>query len=679
MLAIHKIESEIVESIGKYLRDVANLEASAICEVQESIKRTFETRDKTKIIEEISKYPGCNGYVEQISLMNFQKLLYEPSETINFDKLIPVVKSYVEEKDSIIFIDKKINYENIKQICRAVIKENNQIYSVEISPLPFVVTSDFEEIGMISAQISETKKQLQLIKQYEDKQGEQRIIFFGEHDDLQMRKKERRFVVPFYFYRFRQKDREYIVLSQEEIEIGDYTLKGMKVTMADDTKVGESLKISTNMSVIFVLKIEPLHTKATEEECWEYTKGKTYEDWAYRIRGNYTHPVEFEKLLFAFLFSGKFQDFPLSIAWVAPPGTGKTRFIEAMQSQIQEDQPVFSGSQSTGLGLVPSYGGATYQEGHILSCRRIAFVDEFTVALFRHRGSTDAQDITAKMTEILEHKTRIAICGKGKLKTKPRARVFFAMNPQPLADLMEMSKHFNRAFMSRILWYVQTPQHIEYIDNKKDLFAGDNLIYPQHDEKFIAILDYLQSFCLIKGKEISKKIVEIIKTNQQYVPSELIDTFYKPRAIHHVGCLLDGIAKINSLLENRGKFEITEKDMQETDELFSMIVQSWNPQDLSRMPMTIKRYYLKDKDRRIFEWICQAINPTRIQIADAFGITEMGMQYHLDTLMENKLIVQIKEEDGSHFFPYWHLKARQVTASREVYEEAMEERKMEEI
>lgn len=660
----------IIQKIADYLQ-AKGIDLKERMEIEKRLADAFDMEDKEKILVIFDEVLGdkLNGLREAIKFMLFEHDEEEPIPDIDLSMLIRVAEASTKRKNRILKWDKNIDYDTVKEICRKTANLGNR--------LPFIISNNCTLRGMISAQLFDIKKPIPLVTRvYVSNEDKELILFFGQKLPYKAKHLDR-LVGDFYIYRMRQGQREYLIFSLEKIRIGYYTVKGMKIDVSDETKIGENARVPTDVQIIFAYETIPDIIKITETEIWKYASSKNLEDWLYLIRGEYRQTPEFEKLLMAWLFSGSnFKDFPLHLFIVGPPGTGKSFLLDCLNSQFKEELGVFAGTTSTSYGLIPSYGGAIFQEGYLCACRRLAMVDEFLTALFRHRSIADAEDATAKMTEILEHKSRVSISGKGKIFVNPQSRAIMCMNPQNLLPtLMELSKQLNKAFLSRGLWYFQTAQHVEFIDRKKRETIDVRLKLPEQDKTFVAIVDYLQAFNLIEGRGLGDAIVKIIDDNQQHVPSELIETFYKPRAVHHIGCLLDGMAKANSLLENRGKFEITEKDINETNELFSMIVQSWSPKEPEKMPIVVRKYYLKEKDRQIYEWICQAVNPPLHDIANSFEMSEQAMRYHITNLTELGLITRV----GDLFYPYWHQKAREAEASAQVFREAYEKGELKEL
>lgn len=668
---------DIIESVQGYLK-AKDIPLDSIMSMISQLQCAYVAKDKLAFKQLLKSIDGdyIQKFIDLVEYMDFEPPLEkEKLKKPEIDLLSKALMTHIVSESKIVKWDIDMPYSDILDVCKNALR-NNANGNYEKCTIPFVIANNFKATGLVSAQIFDSKKQITLARiDYLKKDDKYFMSYFGEpiYDS-------RKIPVSalkdwFFVYRFRRKDKEYLLLSPEAIEIGAYLVEGMQVTASDDSKVGETLKIPTTIDIIFAFKLTPNIKRATPEETWAYAATKTEDDWFKLVRGTYYHPKEIEKLLLSLLLSGDFQEFPLHLAIVAPPGTGKSHILECLNAQFQEDQGIFSGSSSTEKGLIPSFGGATFNEGYLCSTRRIALVDEFLTTLYRNASNMSPEFATARMREILEHKLRMSVSGKGKILVNPKSRVIFAMNPSySMPTLMEMVKILDPPFMTRILWYFQTPQHIEFIEERK-AEVGVPLEFPKHDDTFLSIIDYTTNFSLINSREIGKEIMKIVEKNRIEVPSELVATFYNPRAIHHIGCLLDGVAKANSLIEKRGEFKIIEKDITETDEIFSIIVHSWFPINLKKMPLAIRKYYLKSKDREIYEWICEAVNPTRKAIAESFSITPQAMDFHLNELLDADLIVKVNEEELV-YYAFWRHKAREVTASKEEFEKALENGEM---
>ena len=335
--------------------------------------------------------------------------------------------------------------------------------------------------------------------------------------------------------------------------------------------------------------------------------------------------------------------------------------LDAIQAQVQERKGVLGGG--TIKGLIPSFGEAIPDEGYICKCNRIAFIDEFFSILRRAKQHQELDAGTDLLTNILEHKARPVQSGRGALSyidVRPRAKCILISNTKnfyKLENMVEIAQSLNNPFLSRVLWYVQTKEHIAFIDQNRAKVK--NLLQdsptgglPVHDDEFMSVYDFFNSLVVRLDYERTAKVVAQYKS---IIPEELHEVFR--RYDHHYECLVDGVAKYRYITEVKETLVADEDDYKEAEELFSIILHSWlDSVDVSKMPTIKARInFLNPETRKVFDIVSGSPGITK----SLFG-TLPDLASKLRNLEELQLVRAMVDTDGStkKYYPFWHLYVR---------------------
>ncbi len=562
---------------------------------------------------------------------------------------IQIIEAVIQKCNSdhqVVKLPKNYSYENMKLLSKKVFENEGK------QKLAFFISSEQEWKGRVTTALypNETKN-VPLIEAFESaRDGTVWLRFFGERatkskpfDELHHR---------FFFYRFKVGTKTYILLSEKPVDSGYCKIVGMKITQPDNVRVGEDLRIQVNQDFIFAFKVIPEDEKISRKEVEEKTSEWNEEKLAWLVFGKHRHPRWFEWLVYSWLFSGKFDGYPLHLAIMGPAGTGKTRgILIPLTFQIPEPEPkyFFDGTKSTIKGLIPNFGGREFDEGYFAQCRRIALVDEFLTALKRahtHSGIQNAQE-TAMLTTLLEHFPTPASSGKTKpVKVTSSAKLLLTTNPKHgLNDLVACADSLDNPFMSRLLWYNQNNNHIGFVQKNQTKVASlpEEEKYAKRDPLFTQVFDYLNGFVL---KIDLDWIDEKIKEYKLLIPTALQE-IYNARYSHHLMCLVDGIAKTRWLLK-KGKLEVVKQDYVVAEEIFSTILMSWGLNvNLKAVPLRTRERYLNLPQQKVYDYVCKS---------GAIGTTELNESMKTDV---SDVVLQLSELEllkkvGDKWFPHWH-------------------------
>jgi len=656
-----------------------------ITDYQEKASLLFSEENKQGLVKLLSdikeKYleVDLSDLFEYVHLLDFEgkNILKKSSikkETQVSAPVLNALSNYFndEERQKIIKINKNYNYSEVKQISKSIMNVFMDRKSNDVNNyvFPFLISKERKIKGLIVSKINENSSipLIEITPPSEDK--DMNIKFFGEKF-IKYRTSES-YDELFYIYKFKSRYENYVLLSLKELPLQFCEVEGMVVNIKDENKIGEKAVLPKNLKVIFVYNVKEDNTKIEKEQFKEITKEWNHEKMAEMVFGSFRHPAWFEKFILSWLLSGKFTRFPLHIGIIAKAGTGKSAMIEAIHKQMQEIETIYDGSTSTLKGLVPSYGRNKADEGYFCRCRRVSFVDEFLTLLTRSmNGKTMAQnDETGLLTSLLEHKKRTAGSGQtNNIEVNPTAKLILVTNEKKkiLPSLSTMAEKLNNPFLSRVLWYVQTKQHIEFIQERQQIVDALKDPYPKINKDFLSVYDYLNEISLSPNP---KDIKNIFLRTKEFVPAEL-EEVYNARSKHHIACLIDGIAKYNSIIEKREELIITKKDVEEAEELFITLILSWNIDDVDfhRMPIRTRKEHITLKERKIYDIVEKDFGQNGLAIATLAGIPQPTTHRILKKLQTLELIDEMGE-DG--WFPFWHSRVKNKKSGVEIKEEGVD-------
>ena len=528
--------------------------------------------------------------------------------------------------------------------------------------LALFVTPSVELEGMITSQIDNHMKDIVLAQASTQRRSGSdeeipviRFPILGEQPFPKIKQNVTNYESPFYIYRFESKDKKvYILLSKEKLTPAFYKIKGLVAPLKDETKIGEKAVIGSGIELVIPHTIKSNIKLISKSEFENIVSDWTEDSLMNQIFGKFRHPRSFEHLIGSWLFSGKFQ-FDLHLGVIAKAGTGKSALLEALDSNFGEIEGIFDGSQGTMKGLVPSYY-QTAKEGYYPKCRRIALVDEFFTTLTRGSGGRkpEESDETGLLTSLLEQKLRTGASAKGQLEVHSTAKALFATNPKyGLKTLPEISDKLNRAFLSRILWYVQTDSHIAYVDSRKPYIQGIAHPYPTYNPEFVEVVDYLHDIKLDPDVE---KVKEIYSRWMEFVPDNLIEV-YEARSMHHIFTLVDGVAKLNYIIQHRTELGITEDDYEEASNLFGMCISSWNVDTvaLNKLPPRVRVEFIPIHARQVYNVVDKQ---PALSLAELNNLIGADVRRTLEKLENLQLVKSFLEDGKKLYFPYWHYKCK---------------------
>ena len=419
----------------------------------------------------------------------------------------------------------------------------------------------------------------------------------------------------FYVYRVVYNELEYMVFSEEKLDPELYVFSGMSVKMPVGAELTKTLKIRSIAKIFFVYKAVNAIKVMPKEELIEFTKDLrercgfdaiSFRDLLFSHPDGkvYLHTDKYNLIRIAQLLSGKYEGYPLSMGNMGALALGKTKELEALDDKFQEPKGICEAGNSTPKVLVPSFKEKPANPGYILSCNRIALVDELMKMVDNANSGTRQGEIVrnclGQLNMLLEHKKRTVGSGNDNtLVAKATAKCIFAMNP--LSGKSYLRDHLSlldATTMSRILWLVQDQEEQDFIrQNKPFQFlksSQQNVVTHtepmQHSgldidkigsmyslcvttDIIVAVYDSCQHFLSFFDEEKVRKLFDL---SCQFV-QEPMKSVWKGRGLHHTILLLDGLVKYRCLFTDYdSSFEAKEVDYYQLEALLIHIVKSWD-------------------------------------------------------------------------------------------------------
>lgn len=667
-----------VRVVSKQLRDLG-ADVTTINKWQNRIAISFSDNNLLELGETLAdlrrQYNKFNGHeLDQYLKTRATNKSQEQRKGRDPVQYEPYIEAQIEEilhgeTFQLIKADVALDYDETKKLINSIIFDRfgaqkfEQKEIEEKLKLPFFITNSSEFVGNISSKRYQSKQSIPLISFWNTPFG-YALSFFGSTVDKRKWYAFKEYFSQFWVYRFNSDNgQSMILLSKDELSMQHCKIRGMMVDMRDSNKLGESARIPTNFPIVFVYDTKPDIIPLTKEEFEALRKrlNLSHDSLTEMTFGVFRHPIFFEKMLFAWLFSGKFSGYPLHVGWLGLAAGGKSKIDNCLSLHFGE--PVFGGGTSTLKGLVPNYGGQMADEGYLCVRNRLGIVDEFFAVYRRASSANFNMDSGLDMLqEILEHQVRLSKSGKGEMgvmELAPKMKVLFTTNTKhyyKLTNILEMAQNMNNAFLSRILWYVQTREHKRFIDERKARYQTQSEIYPQRSTDLVMLFDYFNAISLqTDGSQIERIQNKYI----QFIPPEL-EQVYIGRATHHIACLIDGMAKYNYLIGKKDALEIIQADIDDAESLFASIILSWKENielDMKHLlsaegiPPGSRLDYLPGETQAIFREIEKNLGCSEKDLEAKFGA---GVYLQLGELKRYEIIKESADPlFGTGLFPYW--------------------------
>lgn len=538
--------------------------------------------------------------------------------------------------------------------------------------LPFFISRETEIDGCIISSMYKGLKNMKLFQATSDSTG----IHFNYFDEpIEHAPGNRRnvagkleFFWPFHCYKFlADSGEEFVLFSDKQLDLGRFKVAGMRALIADATPFGDTSRLVSIRRCLFVYSVETDVRDLSDAEAREVAdKFADYEALMFNVRGGYPHPRWFERFMAAFLLSGKDSGYPLHLGWISPTGGGKSDLVQCFHSSLGEMSKIEGGG--TIKGLVPHFGGPVPDEGFLVKAHRVAIVDEFFARIASMRSkSNSTEDGTFHMLTILEHQPDQYSAGNTSvpLTVQMTARAVFISNVGDyygFNNMADICQKVSTPFLARVLWYFTTDAHYDFIQANKTRIAGlerakgplakDQNLMPPLNQDFINLYDYLSARMLQVDPD---RVQSFVKKTEQLVPAEALPV-YKSRCHHSLALIVDGIAKLNWVIERREKLEVLEADYGEAEAIFETIILSWAPQAVLSSSLVTpgsKLNYLPLLSRSVFDFLREHMGASISEIEAAFPKSTVIKAIVQELINYGIVLMERDEAMVWHYKPYY--------------------------
>ena len=609
----------------------------------------FISKDFATLDELVAHLPEENKaiseYVGEFKLID-TSYKEEKTELVVNDMLVNVLLLGLDS-DTIKKVDKPISYDECVETAKVIFKKTNNEHFI------FLISNKDEIKGKITGKVRNNKIRVDLASHYIPKRDDSEpfTMFFGE--GTSKAKCVHTLSADFYSYTFEDGTKQYLVLSLTPIITQRVILKGCIAQVADKMVVGESFQLPANLNVVFVNSVEEEKREYSLKEIRALVGTPTFDEVKKMFFGVYEHPKWLHQMILAWSFSYPVDGYPLHLSILGPPGSGKSSsIIDPILTVIPDES---QRGLSTFKGYIPSFGstGATgFNEGSLLRADRLCYLDEFLTPICA--GSNNYNEISnlfGKMTSLLEWRAGSISSGKGRNidVAQPTMQVLTCSNFQAgIQDIVQIADRLNNATLSRMFWYVQNQENIDFTAKKAAGVMGiknkDRM--PINDGKAMALYDFFKMEDNVSAIDYNW-VARIHKKYYLIVPDKLKDVYI--RYNHHLACLVDGLSKLSWLIGDKEDYKIVSKaDYDLAEEIYSTVISSWNmaDEDMKKIPKNARVKHLKSSERKLYDVVSDYGGITHDELSERFG--------NWKPIYERLTALELIYNNDNNYYAFWH-------------------------
>jgi len=405
---------------------------------------------------------------------------------------------------------------------------------------------------------------------------------------------------------------KYIVLCSKKLENHEvHTFSGMKVKINHSKEFDKNLVCRGSANLFFCHDAESTIKPLPPVEIIPYVKDF--------IKRNNMDEEKFKKMMFEYIFfhpngiiynqpedymllrhaqllSGREEGYPLHFFLWGGFGVGKTQEIECVDYIF--DESILEAANSTPKSLVPSFSERIPNPGFIISCNRVALIDEMMKmvdnAMNNTRNSNDVKNQLSNLNFILEHRSRRANSGNGNLFCKPTSKMIVTTNPSMKSKYIHQELEImDPSTFSRCLCYVKGESHVKFIEEnklrkcantyplycmkkgveKENITSKVKVIAQDLRSFYVTVYDSCQHFL---SKVSEERVAKLFQTLVAFAKNPM-KTMWKRRGLHHTKLVLDGIVKYRCIFKDFDPgFEATDKDYDDAERILIGMVKNWD-------------------------------------------------------------------------------------------------------
>jgi hypothetical protein len=617
-----------------------------------------------------------NVPLEDLDFIDDEIERQETTKTISLyreeeDSIDPIViRNYArlgKNTEGIVGIHQNFNYNQLKKLTNGVYEKTGLI--------KFYISKETTISGKIVAEIYEYAQKIPIAylaettkENKETFETEKRIFLFGEFPSRMRWIIKKEINIPFYVYRFiTEGNDEFILLTTEQHEIGDYIVTGVKTQITDLKALTDSAKLTTKLPFFFAQEIKNRIVKYhSHKEFFNRIKylGITTEtlfDFPFTISVNNKNlkllqPIWYKWFIWSWLThqeKGMINPYPLHILQLGVKHSGKSLLLNTLYARSKETRPVFSGSSSTLKHLVPSFKYNPAKIGYLAESNRFSFCDEFLRCLVNTRTTKEGssrEESVALMNDLLEHQKRLVGSGVSSVNVNMTARIFATTNPiREIRNVEDLINSFDESFLSRWIVYYQSEDHVNMIRKSRDSML-EVFKYKIETNDWISLLDYLHTF----SAEYDMKKVDEIFNAVPDVLTENLKKHYDARHIHHIECIIDGIIKTRCMLTGDDSFKAKEEDYKILKDIWLNIVSSWiNLSSLKNIEKKDRIFYLPENCQYIYWKMVENKKSFSKEELEEMALKAMSLREYYSawaTLKDMELVVEQSDKAKLYYF-----------------------------
>jgi len=551
----------------------------------------------------------------------------------------------------------KLNYEQIRVISQEVWRRTNK--------LVFIICPTMEVSGRIVTDHN-CYENIELVRGYKKETDNGTMFIINMIGDVGSKTKglkcNSNLNMRLHKYSFISDDFiNYILFSEQPLSLGRCVLVGTQIPIHDRRKIGEEAKNRTMIDLLMVTEHKPFILNITKDEVLEFRKFyKTHDDLAKRMFGEMRHPTWFEKLMFCINVTNNNYDYPAHFIIIGPAGSGKTRgLLKPLKICFDEIAGIVSGT-STIKGLIPSFKESPPDIGHLCRAEKIALVDEM-FNFVKSSMKQGEQNSFGILKDVLDHEDKSYASGNGTINTVMNSIMIAVTNEDKyngLTTVASICEKLDKPFLSRLLIYKQTEQHIEFVNNRKDDVGdlGDDA-YPKLNQEFLSIFNWLKNE-KVKGYNSDKSKI-IFNKYLNTIPGSTREV-YQGRYRHHLKCIVAGVCKYRWLLSKKEDLIFDDVDYVIGEELFSNVISSWIEEDvdIQKLPIRARLTRVGFKEKLIYDFLCKeklSVNEYVSKLQSYLELSKTEIEYSIVKLLRWEILKVVDViNQGEFYTPFWY-------------------------
>lgn len=392
----------------------------------------------------------------------------------------------------------------------------------------------------------------------------------------------RKIQATFFVYDFIYNSIKYRVLSEDPLDIGEIIIEGNIMELQDFNKIGENKKLEMCLNTLIVHSARSTMTKYND---WQQVfdnfnfSEKEVDDYIFYLKISederyiYNYPEQFKKLIKAFLFSGKKNNYPLHLAVIGPQGTGKSQLLAMLSQKFRNNY--ISGSNTTIKAFVPSSPSGKYNRGLLYNANLFLAVDEMFNIFLKAASENDSHDEMLRFNNTLENQNSVSATAFGEHKETLKAKTLWVANPTDRShkNFIETLNSFPNSSLQRFLFFNQGHTFVDFVSSQQQDLIRLESDLPFNAEKFISLMSFVLENNKLKYDYM--RVRTIIQNIKNICPQQLQHLYEVRLTDHHAILIFEGLLKYRILFEKDTTLSAKDSDYESFSDLWHYIINSW--------------------------------------------------------------------------------------------------------